>query len=321
MEVRKIRLIGKKIQFINNVILINIILFSIIFMIISDCLIINTASADDPDNFTLKWTTYYGEYTSWSSPVAEDINGDGIYEIFIAGRYIDGSKSGIFCINGSNGNIIWQKNFTSLIEWHIPCAIGDLDNDGTYELVHASGYNTIARNCEDGSIFWEVSTDSGWGTPAIADTDDSGIPYVYVGDNSAFGNPVTLSKLYGNNGTVAASTNVISYTCYGGVSIADLDRDGEFEIVMSDSGDSHCFDEDLNELWSTSYYTSESHCAVLTNVTGDGDLDLVVGTDTALDVDTKFNDGAIWIFTGTGSGSFGTPSTVFTVADKNYIRW
>ncbi len=256
-----------------------------------------TITADDPENFTFKWQTNYGPYNSWSSPITMDIDGDTIHEIFIAGRYDGGGKCGIFCIDGSDGHINWQDNFTSLGDYHVPIAIDDLDNDGDYELVHAAGSKTIARNCEDGSIFWESDADSGWSTPAIADLDDNNCPYVIVGDNSAFGSTVTLSKLYGTNGTVAAYSNEISYTCYGGVSIADLDRDGEFEIVMSDSGDSHCFDEDLNELWTTSAYTSESHCAVLTNVTGDGDLEVII-----LNQDmTSPYDGGIYVYDADGN--------------------
>ncbi len=250
-------------------ILISFLLISLHFMIS-----IQTVHADS-EYFTEKWSINYG-YLSYSVPVAQDINGDGISEIFVGGRHSSGSYCGIFCINSSTGDIIWSDTFSSLQSYHVPIAIGDLDNNGDYELIHASGTQTIARNCEDGSILWNSNADSGWGVPAIVDLDGTGKPYVIVGDNSGFNAPVTLSKLYGSNGSVAASTTEISYTCYGGVSVADLDRDGDYEIVMSDSGDSHCFDEDLNEIWSTSSYTSESHCAILANVTDDADLEVII---------------------------------------------
>ena len=272
---------GKKIQsknkkIFNKIILIVVLMQLIIFTLISTNSIFINALADESDSFTLKWTNNFGPFASFSSPVAEDIDGDGIYEIFQGGRVSAGVGT-VICVDGSNGDLIWQETFSTLSDKHIPVAVGDLDGDGVCdELVHAAGTVTIAREASDGSIIWTSSADSGWSVPAIADLDDSGYPYVIVGDNSAFGSTVTLSKLYGSNGTVAASSNAISYTCYGGVSIADLDRDGEFEIMMSDSGDSICFDEDLNTLWTTGYYTSESHCAVLTNVTGDGDLEVVL---------------------------------------------
>lgn len=279
-------ILGKKTRTILLIFLVTILNFSVL----------TTPVHADPENFTLKWSMNYG-FQSYSSPVAQDINGDGIAEIFVGGRHSSGAYSGIFCINSLNGNIIWSKTFRTLQSYHVPIAIGDLDNDGDYELVHAAGSRTIARNCEDGSIFWNVSTDSGWGVPAIVDLDGTGIPYVIVGDNSGFDTPVTLSKLYGNNGAVAASSTRISYTCYGGVSVADLDRDGDYEIMMSDSGDSICFDEDLNELWSTTSYTSESHCAVLVNVTGDADLEVVIMKQAGEGVE----DGGIYVYYADGS--------------------
>jgi hypothetical protein len=275
MKMQRKKIIAVNMHLLRNFILANVLITFIIFPLHINNRVIANVPMNDPDIFTFKFTTHISQYTSWSSPVAEDINGDGIYEIFQAGRISNGIGT-IVCINGATGSLIWQKNFTTLSDYHIPVAIGDLNNDGVYELVHAAGTNTIARYASNGTIFWNSTADSAWGIQAIADLDDSGIPYVIVGDNSAFGYPVTLSKLYGNNGTVAASTNAISYICYGGVSIADLNCDGEFEIVMSDSGDSVCFDEDLKTLWTTPAYPSESHCAVLTNVTDDVNLEIII---------------------------------------------
>ena len=218
-------------------------------------------------------------YSPAGEPIAVDINGDGIYEIFHAGTDDPNfDNATIFCLNGSTGEIIWQKYMSAsyLVDWHIPLACDDLDNDGDYELVHAAGYRTVARNAEDGSVFWDVAQDSGWGAVAIADTDDNGYPYVYVSSNTAFEGNAATRKLNGTTGALVNSSTDTSYTCYGGVSIADLDRDGEFEIVMSDSGDSICYDEDLESLWTTAGFTSESHCAMLINLTGDEDLEVII---------------------------------------------
>lgn len=251
--------------------------YSILLSLLLLTSIIINFSAVASDNFSYKWTCDYG-YTSYSSPVTKDINGDGIHEIFIAGKNDTRNIGGIVAINGSNGNILWTEEFSSLKDCHVPCAIADLDNDGTYEIVHAAGSRTIARNCEDGSIFWDVATPSGWSQLAIADVDDNNYPYVFTGSNTGYESSPKVRKLYGTNGTVAASEN-IRYCCFGGVSIADLDRDGEFEIVISDSpsgGGSNVMDEDLNTLWQTGSYTQESHCAVLANVTGDGNLEVII---------------------------------------------
>ena len=103
--------------------------------------------ADEP--FTLKWTCYTG-FKAYIGPVTEDINGDGIHEIFIAGTNNGGSGGRIMCIDGSKGTIILQKYLPNIEDPHAPMAIGDLDNDGTYEIVHSKssyGGKKMARNC------------------------------------------------------------------------------------------------------------------------------------------------------------------------------
>ncbi len=291
MGLEKIHLKQTRLRFIRNAIAV----FFIITVFINS-LSFGFSKADTSD-YTFKWSVDYG-FESFASPVAEDINGDGIYEIFIAGRYSSGTKSGIVCINGSNGKILWSKNFTSLIEWHIPCAIGDLDNNGDLEIVHAAGTRTIARNCEDGSELWNVPQDSGWGTPAIADLDDNNQPYVIVASNTAFEGTPKVRKLIGSTGALAAS-ETIHYCCYGGISIADLDRDGEFEIIASDSsygGGSNVMDENLNTLWQTGSYTQESHCAVLADVVGDEDLEVIKLKQSA----SSTENGGIYIYYANG---------------------
>jgi len=257
------------------------------------------------DDWQLKWRNInydpnIGTPSSYTNPVADDINGDGIYEIFHGHRTYDGSwKSGIVCFNGSTGELNWQKNITTLTGYHIPMAIGDINNDGVKELVHASGTTTTARHGMNGTILWEVAQDSGWGTPAIADTDDNGWPYVYVSSNTGFEGSAATRKLNGTTGALVAISTNTSYTCYGGVSIADLDRDGEFEIVMSDSGDSICYNEDLENLWTTASFSSESHCAVLINCTGDADLEVIMLNQNGADVGPDgmyiyYANGTLW---------------------------
>jgi len=261
-------------KFLKNAIFINVVVTFIIFTLITNGLIITSILADDSDNFTLKWTTNFGQYSSCSSPVAEDVNGDGIYEIFQAGRVSNGIGT-IICVNGATGALIWQKNFTTLSDYHIPVVVGDLNGDGVFELVHAAGTHTIARYASNGTIFWDSPADSGWSVPAIADVDGNHHPYVYVESNTAFEAQSHIRKLNGTTGAVVASAP-ITYACYGGCSIADINHDGIFEVFVTDAGPDHCYDQNLNLLWETGSYTSESHCAVLTNVTGDSNLEVIV---------------------------------------------
>ena len=247
------------------------------------------------NNFTFKWTAHVDGFNSWSSPVAEDVNGDGIYEIFQGGRVSNGIGS-IICLNGLTGALIWRKNFTTLSDYSVPIVIGDLNGDGIYELVQAAGTNTIARYAGNGTIFWNSTAPSGWSVPAIADVDGNHHPCVYVEDNTVFEQHPHVRKLNGSTGAVVASAP-ISYCCYGGCSIADINDDGIYEVFVTDSGPDHCYDQNLNLLWQTGSYTSESHCAILANVTGDRKLEVVVLRQ---DMTAPY-DGGIYVYYANGT--------------------
>lgn len=211
-------------------------------------------------------------------PLAKDINGDGIYEIFGAGwKNSSTSLARAVAVNGSNGNIIWSREWShGYVDPHMPSAIGDLDNDGTYEMVIADMDKTLALNAEDGSTFWHVSNASHWSQLAIADVDGNGYPYIYTANNGDGGKPMQILKLNGANGSISASHSV-SGACYGGVSIADLEGDGEYEVLVGGGNGVQCFDENLVNLkWQVTGIQCSSHSPVVVDVNKDGTLDVVV---------------------------------------------
>lgn len=231
------------------------------------------------DDFTLKWTTTTG-LNGYIGPVTKDINNDGIDEIFIAGlKNPSGPKGRIVCLNGLTGSIVWEKDFQiGYVDFHVPLAIGDLNNDGIYELVQTAADRTVARYANNGTELWNVSVPSGWHQFIIADVDSTGYPYVYVSYHDDIA-PYTakVSKLYGRNGTVAAQADMY-YSCYGGVSAADINNDGQCEILVSDRSAGkgmRCYDKNLNLLWYMNEITCSSHCLIPVNITGDSKLEVV----------------------------------------------
>lgn len=241
------------------------------------------SQADQREPFTFKWmcTTNLQGY---SPPVTKDINGDGIHEIFIAGLKNPGGPQGrIVCIDGQTGNLIWEKDYKiGYVDYNVPLGIADLDNNGDYEVVHVADMRTVARHAESGSEFWNVSVPSGFHQFVIADVDGTGYPYVYVSDHTEVPPYTKISKIRGYDGALIAQADMY-YSCYGGVSCADLTGDGEYEILVTDRSGSYgpqakgvrCYDEELNLLWYEDDITCSSHCAIPVDINNDGVLEVV----------------------------------------------
>ena len=247
---------------------------------------------DTGDNFTLKWSAdaVNSLHVAPYSPASViDIDGDGIQEIFLGGKtrpdYDDDqytSNLTFVCVDGSNGNPIWFFNQTTGYE--------DSSNNNFYPMVYDfvssnEGYEVIKscgvsyQHCldaDDGSIIWNVSSyESGWHQQGFIDDGDEVYLYIIDGDG---GTPTTgLYKLYASNATEIA-TYPVEYTCWGGISIADLnpdDNDG-YEIIYGGNGDGIvCLDEDLNELWDRTDIIETSQSPFLIDCCGDSDLEIV----------------------------------------------
>lgn len=219
-----------------------------------------------------EWGLRIGIYDSTVAPLVKDVNGDGYGEVFVTGR-LDSSNGRIVCVN--QGVIEWSHEWSaSYVDPQIPMSIGDLNGDGTYEIVYAEGMTkTVARNAEDGTLFWESTTGAGWHYLAIADTDQNGRPYVYVAQHTGGGREGYIAKLKGDSGCLVTS-HPLYYPCYGGIAIADLQGDGEYEIIINDAQYLWCFDDDLNVIWQHAGQ-GESACPVIYDVTGDGVLDVI----------------------------------------------
>ena len=238
--------------------------------------------------FVLKWT--YQTFTNNNSigPLAVDVNNDGIYEVFCTGV---GKAT---CVNGATGTLIWQYN-NNQIDFHSPFEIGDLNHDGIPEMVisgketFSNSGITIALHANDGTVYWIANKESGGKYLCIADIEGNGYPNVYIcsGDfQHGLDGTGRLRKLQGTTGAVLKEVFVWR-PCWGGISIADSDNDGKFELYMAErcanyhnegqlSLGMQCFDaETLDLLWYQDIVTCSSHTTELIDVNNDGVLDAV----------------------------------------------
>jgi len=231
--------------------------------------------------FILKWAYDMAVNETYIGPLAVDVNNDGIYEVFATG------EDKVVGLNGLTGEKIWEYTNTE-IPLHAPFDIHDLNNDGTPELVVAAEFHTIALHADDGSVYWDVTVRSGDHHLLVLDTDGNKYPYVYITSADMYhGENGTgrLRKLRGTDGTVMAE--VYSWKpCWGGISAADANNDGKFEIYMNDRNTDYspqnfakglqAYDaDDLTLLWSHPEFLASSQVMAIVDVDNDGVLDAV----------------------------------------------
>jgi hypothetical protein len=264
-----------------------------------------SASLPSSGYFTLKWAiTNLYVYTS-APPVSIDINGDGIQEIFLAGRNGSSTNYGnLVSVNGSTGALNWRQGFTSsYVDSQQPILVHDVDKDGEYEIVMSANTRTMCFNAQTGAVKWDVAIQSGWHYLCYLDTGTDVFIYVSFHDGTS-PYDAKISKINGRNGSLVAQASVY-YTCYGGTTIADLDNNGRYEILVTDAGQDfssgkparsvRCYDEDLNLLWAAEYPSCESQSATLIDVNGDGNLEVVIGKINKTP-GQSFNNSGIYIY-------------------------
>gem|GEM_PF-2162366 len=238
--------------------------------------------------FVLKWRYATNTRNNSIGPLAFDVNHDGIDEVFSTG------EGKVVCVNGVTGVLIWQYLSSEIIA-HSPFEIGDLNNDGNPEIVISGRETTInqgktiALHANNGTVYWIANQESGGKYLCIADIDGNHYPYVYIcsGDYSHGANGYgRLRKLRGTDGAVLKETFILR-PCWGGISFADSDNDGKFEVYVTERcADYHsegqlnlgmqCYDaETLDLLWYQDAITCSSHTMALFDVNNDGVLDAI----------------------------------------------
>lgn len=237
--------------------------------------------------------------------VVGDVNNDGYDEIICSGN------SRTVAIKGT-GQLRWEDQLL----WNVTTPgvanttqpqMADMDNDGTLEIVvpilgPPAGFHIL--DGRDGSIEqtvipnpWGGRADNG---PVIADTDGDGYPVLFWGsmtfvevtdESNSTGRLVSYKYNMGGTPRYRELRRVkLWHPCSGGLTLADADHDGQFELYMGDrdmymgattdrgygGGVVSYWASNLTERWRRPDAMVSSHKPMLADVTGDNVLDVIV---------------------------------------------
>ena len=257
-------------------------------------------------------------YPSWNQSEISQIS-NSLKDVDLADIDNDGDLDVIFC-DDSSDTIAWYENdgnnHPSWTLWYVSnngdadgvedIHIADIDGDGDLDIVSA--------NRNDNTIAWYKNTDSknnGWEEEIIA-TNASAASGVYVADIDGDGDLdiVSTSKndnkiaWYKNDGNSAPGWTTVDITtsAFGAedVYVADVDGDGDLDIVSAESSMGHntiaWYENDgaVNPTWSATNIATNAEGAKdvhVADVDGDGDLDIVSASTSDNKITFYENDG------------------------------
>ena len=276
---------------------------------------------NDGDSVIPVWeliTQYIGYIGAgnYSAPSIVDIDGDGDFDLFI------GDNNGSVCYyrnDGSNsapafnaaGSITDSAGSTIAIGSRSSPDFADIDGDGDLDLFIGEYYGQIYFYRNDGdsnaSVWISVGlvTDSAsstidrgyYSSPELVDIDNDGDLDLFVGESGG------RIYFYRNDGDSSAPVwtsvgyvtdsagSTIDAGSYSTPDLVDIDSDGDFDLLIGESGGRFSFyrnEGSVNSpVWSSEgYFTDSSNSTIdvgsystpdFVDIDGDGDFDVITG--------------------------------------------
>ena len=290
-------------------------------------LLIRPAIAPPTTVLTPKWTRT-GLGTNWEGGlVIGDITGDGQEDIVYAG----GGSDVVYVLDGDTGsNIATYTN--GRIGTYCQPQLYDVDGDGVLDILvplfSAPGLAAVKYDGDSSlALLWSVNTEGANGSGSVmakavaGDIDHDGHLDIFVASQDVSpANNQTGTPIYnGYDGTITRINylgQIVASTftwrpCSGGLSLADTDNDGVFELYQGDrnalsnqdrsgysdggygKGTRSLWADNLTERWNRDDFLSSSQSPVLADVNNDGILDVISGMYNEIDILNSTNGAMI----------------------------
>ena len=242
----------------------------------------------------LKWLTPTGGTDS--PPSAGDVDNDGKPEI-LHGEF----NGGVICLNGEDGSVAWELIIDPNASIQTSPALLDVDGNNQLDFVVANwSYTNINRiwafRGDNRQQIWVNTdpTDLIYHGAAFGDIDGDGMPELSFGcyDNNVY-------VLNAEDGSLKWSFNMGAYNYVGGPTVmADVDNNGSYEILAAGWYKMKAIRANGTEKWNYNIpdYASCFRGPAVSDINGDGFLDLVFGTSEGKVIALNGNDGS-WLWT------------------------
>jgi hypothetical protein len=249
-----------------------------------------TSYATQRPILTKMWTAS-GLPMAMTGPLIYDVDRDGKDDI------ITGGNDTMLAIRGMDGRVIWNVSVPGVGEWCQP-QMADINRDGIPEIIvplEAANAGIAVLNSTNGSLIWRKNGLGGmiFSSPVIGDIDGSGYPTIFVPSEDVDMFPNGSYHLSGRVTSLSWNGTILHQTfawrpCAGGLSLADTDNDGVFELYMGDRSQGYpdggygrgvrsFWAENLTVRWEQPDILSSSHKPMLVDLNADGKMEVVVG--------------------------------------------